>query len=67
MFRSAHCSYYFSFLLTTFKEGVGNGVSYACTQVSRVTNTLLRVEVLLVKLKTLHSFIVRIISVIVIL
>jgi hypothetical protein len=42
-------------LLTTFKEGVGNGFSYARTQVPRVTNTLLHVEVLLVKLKILYS------------
>ena len=54
MFHSSHCSYYFFFLLTTFK-GVGNGFSNARTQLWRVTNTLLHVEVLLVKLKTLHS------------
>jgi len=39
--------YYYFFVITTFKEGAGNGVSNACTQVSLVTSTLLHVEVLL--------------------
>jgi hypothetical protein len=42
------------FLPTAFKEGVGNEFSYARLQVSRVTNTLY-VEVMRVKMKTLHS------------